>query len=1252
MHTLVPRWIEKPSWWQGSVWYVWLDHRQAPDHHPFFDLPTARFKKRRVAHTMDSAEVEDDLHSSDPAPPPFQEPEDAAPSRQQRPPSDIFGRFIAPDREAAFVRFYINSTLLTPGFGAIIAATIVLTVPLISNGLGYRALVADTVAAFAFATVLFVLGTVLLVQHCRAKWSDSLSVERCNAVVCIAAVSSLSTGSYLWNCVPFARVAASPLSSPHGCNEPGQNIFICFQVCLIVNCRIIWLPFFFAATAVGYVLIATVPPGRYYSSISELLDIVFLAVVAGIAWSLESRARRRFLKWEETLNEVHRHRAARRRVDTILAAMVSNHVLQSFQTIASEEATTLHGSHRHPLTPDTHGEEVAQQEELSMRGRVSVKTFLLITFTSRGRLSYGARQPVDGDDDEDVATTDRMRSLPEGVMAVMYAYALSKIWTQLDEHLAVGERLAVPCLGGVYALGFGSIASGTTTRSSGSHAAQACSTACVLRDILRDMTLDVSPVMKACDVVGRERDSASEPNSPVQSPLSPGRRSPSSSPNVPRSSSGRCTSSPPMRPITEFVSWSIAVFTGPASTVFIPAQMFAVQLCGPFVDDALRRAFSATPLSSSSPHPAYGSASASDGAFVRRGPAGSCLQQQVLVCNSTLAALPQCNAQFQPLGQNRLNLLSSIDVVNSVDLAHEMMLDLYNDNASSAARSSALGTGASHRRRRELEERRRRVLRRRARSYRTAVGGGETPKLRSTSASPPAASAGGDDDATVAIDLFYLRNRLVRRSSGMLLSFSDATLEAQYRASMSRSFPRDIRPATIALGCWNLALLTMAAVLDGSRAPAAYYAIIVWCCVDAFVFAFLLPRLHMFFSCVHLVWNFGLLTIAFAIFPGSLTVSPGYLLTCWCVIFSARGVPGRITYVIDALCSLLCATLLSAVHYYVQNRIGYQMLVLYPLVRVGAQLVTSHRHECYSRGAFLDETLCLACRNGIVEETDNLKELLSRSAPKHVIPSLRSRVMNLWAVAGEGEEETVVGNTATTTHRLSQEGLMPTTTSIASPPSWVKNRRAQRVLRRFGIDICDNVVAPSRRMSRGKKEDRFTKEEEVAASSTTTSHSDSGCDPPPTPTTVPDETAALVGHRRLLSTSGPTSVAADAASTGRTIVASSSAPSMGRGGASSGDASDALEYEVRPPPPPRGAPGEGSVNHGRIGEFKWLLVLCHVPFLGAPPRESTTELQPSTDWRTVSEQLGLELIRIADEETTCATAAASIDDGSAVTSKR
>ena len=152
-----------------------------------------------------------------------------------------------------------------------------------------------------------------------------------------------------------------------------------------------------------------------------------------------------------------------------------------------------------------------------------------------------------------------------------------------------------------------------------------------------------------------------------------------------------------------------------------------------------------------------------------------------------------------------------------------------------------------------------------------------------------------------------------------------------------------------------------------------------------------MPRLPFAIGVLHVSWSFLLVTIAVIVFPmASLAEAPNYLVTVWCIIYSARGSTG-LSYITECLLSLYAVMALSVVQFAFVNRIGFQTVLVYPILRTCTQLTTNYRNMRQSRGAFLDAHVSAVARIGIAEEASNVSELLSRSAPPHMIAALIRR---------------------------------------------------------------------------------------------------------------------------------------------------------------------------------------------------------------------------------------------------------------------
>ena len=676
---------------------------------------------------------------------------------------DMVGRFRDTEKEAAFLQFYMATSLATPAAASVIGGCTFIAHPLVVDGFVNRISLPDSVAAVFLSVTLWMLGLIIFVQLRRRRWGSPAAVERVNLIVCTLVSVAAATASFLWNCMPIKRVGGGPPIGAVGhCTSPNQAAFLCSLSFFVLHFRFIWTPFPALGTLIGVGVIWTAPVGRYQVKWLDLLSPICFVMAISLAYICERIARERFLRWEHMADDIRRHKAARRQVDLILNRMIPPSVMDAVQEAASAAAQSAAAGTTEEPSAGGGGVEFVH----------ATHTILLISFRSHNGESGRLLRPRD-DQQNGIVTNSATAALssvastaaaPEAsttdftvsavavaasaathlsrststsphprdtsqntaiVEAARRAHVISKVWTALDEHLTVGDKVAVPAVGGVYAVSFGPLVTGdVAAQHGGSHmaAAQACTTAVVLRDVLRSMSVDTSEFDEAV------------------------------------SAAPTATDAP--RPLSQHLGWTIGVFTGPMSVTVIPSQMVAVQLCGPFVDGALRRLL-APPQEFASGH--------------------------ALVCNTTLATLPRCNSSHRPLLSSDLKILNTIDVVTSTDLAHELLMDV-NSEAASVVGSSNASKLSMWRQRHVLQEaRRRRLIRNRSRTYKAVTGGaGQTDEMTG--------------QAAIVSDLFALRSVLVAQSSPFTMVFRDAQLEAQYQTQQRRTFNLGLRPATLAAG--------------------------------------------------------------------------------------------------------------------------------------------------------------------------------------------------------------------------------------------------------------------------------------------------------------------------------------------------------------------------------------------------------------------------------------------------------------------
>ena len=896
------------------------------------------------------------------------------------------GRFRDPGKEADFLHFYMTSSLVTPAAACVVAAATFVAIPAVGDGFTNRISLPDSVAAVFLSGILLVLGTVIFVQRRRRRWGSAVAVERVNLIVCTLVSIAGASASFIWNCMTVKRVGGGPQIGAVGkCTSPNQAAFLCSLGFFVLHFRFLWTPLPAFGTLAGVVIVYTTPAGRYHVKWLDVLAPICFVMAISLMYVCERVARERFLSWEHMADDVRRHKAARRQVDLILNRMIPRSVMEAVQEATAQSAaagveSTMssggvefgHAAHTIVLISfRSHGRagshlrsEQQQHNEAATTTKPSAPIVTSSSSTSllssscdggdstanlpsrstlvtigKSGVPPSSPDPVRDDDETCREHCDRRSAQGTAILdAARRAHVVSKVWTALDEHLTVGDKVAVPAVGGIYAVSFGPLVAGDVAgQQSGPHvaAAQACTTAVVLRDVLRSMSVDTSDfdeAMSATAVIKREP-----------------------------------------RPLSQhLLGWTIGVFTGPMLVTVIPSQMFAVQVCGPFVDGALRRLL-ATPHELASGH--------------------------AVVCNTTLATLPRCNLSHRPLLSSDLKILTSIDVVTSTDLAHEMLMDV-NSEAPSVVGSSNASKLSMWRQCHVLQEaRRRRLIRNRSLTYKATSGGASQAEEETIG------------QAAIVSDLLALRSVLVAQSSPFTMVFRDAQLEALYQTQQRRTFNLSLRPATIALGCWNLTLLVMSLSLDLNRgAPSAFFAVLALATVEAFILAALMPLLPFAVGVLHVLWSFLFVTIAIIIFPkASLAEAPNYLVTVWCIIYSARGSTG-LPYIAECLTSLYALIALSIVQFAFVNRIGFQTVLVYPVLRTCAQLTTNYRNMQQSRGAFLDGYVSSAARVGFAEELSNVREVLSCSAPIHMVAALIRRRCVMSRSDQLGQESTAGGD--------------------------------------------------------------------------------------------------------------------------------------------------------------------------------------------------------------------------------------------------
>lgn len=119
---------------------------------------------------------------------------------------DMVGRFRDTEKEAAFLQFYMTTSLATPAAASVIGGCTFIALPLVVDGFVNRISLPDSVAAVFLSVTLWMLGLIIFVQLRRRRWGSPAAVERVNLIVCTLVSVAAATASFLWNCMPIKRV--------------------------------------------------------------------------------------------------------------------------------------------------------------------------------------------------------------------------------------------------------------------------------------------------------------------------------------------------------------------------------------------------------------------------------------------------------------------------------------------------------------------------------------------------------------------------------------------------------------------------------------------------------------------------------------------------------------------------------------------------------------------------------------------------------------------------------------------------------------------------------------------------------------------------------------------------------------------------------------------------------------------------------------------------------------------------------------